>query len=84
MPMKGIQFHPETVRWSPNGRSLLFSRRQNGVGNIWSMPVAGGRAKEITQFDADYIFDFDVATDGRLAISRGKRVQDIVLIKNAR
>jgi eukaryotic-like serine/threonine-protein kinase len=72
----------EAVRWSPNSRTLLFSWRQNGVGNIWSMSVAGGRAKQVTHFDRDYIFDFDVAPDGRLAISRGKRVQDIVLIKN--
>jgi Tol biopolymer transport system component len=74
----------EAVRWSPNGQAVLFSWRQNGVGNIWSVPLAGGRAKQITQFDADYIFDFDVAPDGRLVISRGKRVQDIVLIKNAK
>jgi hypothetical protein len=46
------------------------------------MPLAGGHPKQLTQFDTDYIFDFDVSPDGRLAISRGKRVQDIVLIKN--
>ena len=72
------------VRWSPNGQALLYSWLQNGVGNIWSVPLTGGRPKQVTQFDADYIFAFDVAPDGRLAISRGKRVQDIVLIKNAR
>jgi eukaryotic-like serine/threonine-protein kinase len=74
----------EAVRWSPNGQELLFSWRQSGVGNIWSMPLNGGHARQLTQFDTDYIFDFDVARDGRLAISRGKRVQDIVLIKNAK
>jgi len=74
----------ETVRWTPDGRNLLYSWRKNGVSNIWSMSLTGGRAKQLTQFDADYIFDFDVARDGRLAISRGKRVQDIVLIKNAK
>src|SRR5262249_54092796 len=72
----------EIVRWSSNGQALLYSWRQNGVDNIWSRPLAGGRPRQLTQFDADYIFDFDVAPDGRLAISRGKRVQDIVLIKN--
>jgi len=74
----------EAVRWSPTGQGLLFSWRQDGIGNIWSIPLAGGRPKQLTRFDADYIFDFDVAPDGRLAISRGKRVQDIVLIKNAK
>jgi eukaryotic-like serine/threonine-protein kinase len=74
----------EAVRWSPNGQALLFSWRQSGVGNIWSVPLARGHPMQLTHFDADYIFDFDVAGDGRLAISRGKRVQDIVLIKNAK
>jgi len=74
----------EAVRWSPDGRTLLFSWRQNGVGNVWSVPASGGRGKQVTHFDADYIFDFDVGPDGRLAVSRGKRVQDIVLIKNAK
>src|SRR5262249_27872894 len=74
----------EWVRWSADGRALLYCWRDDGVSNIWSMPLTGGPGRRLTQFDTDLIFDFDVAPDGRLAISRGKRVQDIVLIKNVK
>src|SRR5262249_41656253 len=74
----------DLVRWSSDGREILYSWLQGGVGNIWAVSVGGGRPRQLTQFDADYIFGFDVAPDGRLAISRGKRVQDIVLIKNTK
>lgn len=74
----------DLVRWSADGQAILFSWLQNGVGNVWSVPLAGGHPKQLTHFDADRIFGFDVAADGRLVISRGKRVQDIVLIKNAK
>ncbi len=72
-------------RWAPDGKSILYSRNEGGVGNIWSVPLAGGAPRKITNFDTDQIiFAFDVSPDNRLVISRGNWISDVVLIKNVR
>ncbi len=72
-------------RWAPDGKSILYSRNEGGVGNIWSVPLAGGAPRKITNFDSDQIiFAFDVSPDNRLVISRGNWISDVVLIKNVR
>jgi serine/threonine protein kinase/Tol biopolymer transport system component len=72
-------------RWAADGKSILYSRNEVGVGNIWSVPLAGGAPKKITNFDSDQIiFAFDVSPENRLVISRGNWISDVVLIKNVR
>lgn len=73
------------IKWAPDGKSFLYSKVDNGVGNIWSAPIDGKTSpKKITHFQSDRIFAFDVSPDNRLVISRGIMVRDVVLIKNAR
>jgi serine/threonine protein kinase len=72
-------------RWAPDGKSILYSRAENGVGNIWSAPLDGKAPRKLTSFlDSDNIFAFDVSPDNRLALCRGSWVSDAVLIKNAK
>ena len=72
-----------TIRWAPDSKSFLYSKTENGVANIWSAPIDGKTSpKKITNFQSDRIFAFDVSPDNRLAISRGVRLSDVVLIKN--
>ena len=72
-------------RWAADGKSILYSRNESGVDNIWSVPLAGGAPRKITNFDTDQIiFAFDVSPDNRLVISRGNWISDVVLIKNVR
>jgi Tol biopolymer transport system component len=72
------------IKWAPDGKSILYSRAENGVGNIWSAPLDGKAPRKLTAFDSDAIFAFDVSPDNRLALSRGSFVRDVVLIKNAK
>jgi Tol biopolymer transport system component len=59
-------------RWAANGRSLLYIKNEDGVGNIWSQPIAGGTPKQITHFNNEEIDSFDLSRDGkRLVMSRG-------------
>jgi len=70
-------------RWAADGQSILYSRNEGGVANIWSMPLTGGAPKKITNFDTDQIiFAFDLSPENRLVISRGNWISDVVLIKN--
>jgi Tol biopolymer transport system component len=70
------------IVWTPDGRAISFINSENGVGNIWEQPVAGGPPKPVTHFTSDKIFWFDWFSDGRLALSRGTEPTDAVLIKN--
>jgi Tol biopolymer transport system component len=71
-------------KWSADGKSILYARDENGVGNVWSAPLDGKAPRKITNFDSARIFAFDVSPDNRLVISRGHMVSDVVLIKNVR
>jgi len=83
-PLKRFDI-PESAsfRWAADGRSLLYTKNEGGVDNIWSQPIAGGAAKQITHFNSEKIFDFDLSRDGkRLVISRGTLKMDVVLIRD--
>jgi len=71
----------ENLHWSPDGQALLYIDTKGGVSNIWSQPIDGSPAKQVTNFKSDLIFDFDWSHDGKqLAVSRGNQPSDVVLI----
>jgi hypothetical protein len=68
------------IRWTPDGQALTYSLTEGGASNIWIQPLAGGPARQLTNFTSDYINDFDWTPDNRLILARGPTNQDIVLI----
>jgi len=46
------------------------------------MPLDGKPPKKLTAFDTDRIYAFGVAPDGRMAMSRGDYLSDVVHIRN--
>ncbi len=71
----------QAVRWLPDGRSLAYIVTRDGVSNIWSMPIAGGAPKQLTNFTTDQIARFDLSRDGKPTLfSRGATTKDVVLI----
>jgi Tol biopolymer transport system component len=83
-PWPGSGDGPPHLLWTPDGRAISIVSSENGVGNVWEQPVAGGPPKPVTHFTSDKIFYFDWSHDGRLALSRGTEPTDAVLIKNFR
>jgi len=73
-----------TYVWAPNGKAILYARTENGVDNIWSLPLDGRAPKKLTSFDSESIFGFAMSPDNRLAMSRGVHMRDVVLIKNVK
>ncbi len=72
-------------RWAADGRSLLYTKNEGGVDNIWSQPITGGTPKPITHFNSEQIFSFDLSRDGkRLVMGRGMTTADVVLIRDLR
>jgi TolB protein len=74
-----------TVKWTPDGKALLYADSSEGVGNIWMQRLDGSPPKQVTDFKADGLFRFDVSSDGvNLVCARGGWKHDILLIRNLR
>jgi Tol biopolymer transport system component len=80
-----LSLNNASLKWTLDGKALLYSASSKGVANIWSQPIDGSPPRRVTDFKADGIFRFDISNDGKtLVSSRGGWKHDIVLIKNLR
>jgi Tol biopolymer transport system component len=74
-----------TIRWTPTGDGLTYSRETDGVSNIWKQPLDGTPPKPITDFKTGQIFSYDWSPDGKqLILSRGQVTSDVILITDFR
>jgi len=71
------------LRWSPDGRYLVYVDHSGGIDNLWGQPIEGGAPKQLTNFEDSSIFSFGWLKDGSLVASRGVITSDVVLIKDA-
>ncbi|HVG30813.1 MAG TPA: protein kinase [Pyrinomonadaceae bacterium] len=73
----------ENLRWTPDGRGVAYADTRAGVSNVRVQPTDGGAPRQLTDFKTDHIFSFDWSRDGRqLAVARGTRASDVVLIND--
>lgn len=71
------------IRFSPDGKSVIYTVRDHGVDNLWQQPLDGSAGKQITSFTSEHIWDYHWSEDGRqLAVSRGHTDSDVVLIRD--
>jgi Tol biopolymer transport system component len=83
MNVREINVSVGETRWTPDGRSILFIRSQGGVSNLWSQPITGGPAAQMTHFKTDRIASFNLSRDGRrVALTRHSMRRDVVLIRD--
>jgi Tol biopolymer transport system component/DNA-binding winged helix-turn-helix (wHTH) protein len=69
------------LHWTEGGRALAYVDNRDGVSNIWSRPVDGGPARQLTNFTSDKIFRLAWSRDGsRLAYERGMEINDVIRI----
>ncbi|MEW6733627.1 MAG: protein kinase [Acidobacteriota bacterium] len=70
-------------RWTPDGRAICYIDNNVGISNIWKQPLDNSAPKQLTEFNSDRIFSFDLSHDGKqLICSRGVITNDVVLINN--
>jgi Tol biopolymer transport system component len=71
------------VRFSRDGKAVVYPTRENGVDNLWLQPLDGSKGKQITSFTSEHIYDFHSSFDGKqLAMVRGHNDADVVLIRD--
>jgi Tol biopolymer transport system component len=71
------------VHWFPDGQSLTYAAAREGVFNIWTQPLSGGKAKQLTYFKTEGGTLFDWSRDGKqLVFTRRLWTNDIVLMRN--
>lgn len=68
------------IRWTPDGKAIMYGITRRGVTNLWVQPIEGGEPKQLTNFTSDLIYSYEVSRDGKqLVFSRGTRSSDVVL-----
>lgn len=69
------------LRWTPDGRHLLFIDSAGGTRNIWQMSIDGGPPRRLTTLGDGRLVTFDVSRDGsRLAWMEVQSSGDVVAI----
>ena len=73
--------------FSPDGKSLLYGIRENGVENLWLQPIdgagPGAAGHQVTNFTADEISWFGYSPDGKtIGVLRDRPESDIVLLRD--
>jgi Tol biopolymer transport system component len=73
-----------SVHFTPDGKSLAYAVRENGVDNVWVQPIDGGTGHYITKFASEQSRGgFAWSPDGKsLAILRGRLDSDVVLLRD--
>jgi Tol biopolymer transport system component len=74
---------------APDGKSLIYSLTTEGFDDLWSVSLAGGQSKQVTNLKQDPLLDqiagFVWSADGKkLAIIRAHTATDVVLMKDFR
>ncbi|MGH9713149.1 MAG: protein kinase domain-containing protein [Candidatus Acidiferrales bacterium] len=76
------------AQFSPDGKSVVYAIRENGVQNLWLQPIdgpgPGGGGRRITNFAADGFAWYGYSPDGKtLVVLRNHTESDIVLLRDS-
>jgi sugar lactone lactonase YvrE len=75
----------ELIRYTPDGKALVYVFREKGVENLWQQPLDGSPGRQLTSFKSEHIYDFHWSFDGsRLALVQGHTDSDVVLVRDAK
>ena len=74
--------------FSPDGKSVMYGIRENGVENLWLQPIdgagPGGGGHPITNFNADEFRWYSYSPDGKtLGVLRNHAESDVVLLRES-
>ena len=71
------------LRWTPDGKALLFPLEREGTTDLWMQSVSGGPPRQLTH--SGHVVAYAWSPDGkRLAVTRATASRDVVLFSNFR
>jgi eukaryotic-like serine/threonine-protein kinase len=72
------------ILFKRDGTGIIYPIRDGQTDNLWLQYLDGSPGKQLTDFKSEFIRDFDYSYDGKqLAIIRGHRESDVVLIRDS-
>jgi Tol biopolymer transport system component len=72
----------QALRWTPDGRALLYLMVRNGEANIWKQALDAAPPTPVTDFKDSLARSFDVFPDGdRYVIERARSWSDVILFR---
>jgi Tol biopolymer transport system component len=74
----------DPISFSPDGKSIVYTVRENGTDNLWEQPLSGGSAfKQLTHFTSERMARFAFSADGsQIAIQRAHTESDAILLRD--
>jgi Tol biopolymer transport system component len=70
------------MTFTPDGKSVAYIIRDQGVDNIWVQPLDGLPGRQITNFTSEHIAEFQWSPDGKtIAVARAHDTSDVVLLR---
>ena len=70
------------MAFPPDGKSVAYIVRDQGVDNIFVQPLDGSPGHQITNFTSEHIAEFQWSPDGKnLAVARAQNTSDVVLLR---
>jgi Tol biopolymer transport system component len=75
----------QPIRWTAAGDGITYVLTKDGVSNIWSQPINGTPAKQVTNFTSMRIWSHAWSPDGKyLVMARGNFSRDAVMLTDQR
>ena len=73
------------LTFTPDGKSVAYIVRDQGVDNVFVQPLDGSAGHQITNFSSQHIAEFRWSPDGKtLAVTRSQSTSDVVLLQEKR
>jgi Tol biopolymer transport system component len=73
------------VQFTPDGKSIAYAVRDNGVDNLWVQPLDGSATHPITNFNSQQVSRFYWSPDGKsLVLTRVHSDSDVVLLQETK
>jgi hypothetical protein len=80
----GVLVGDGPILFRRDGTGIIYPVRDGQTDNLWLQHLDGSPGKQLTDFTSEFIRDFDYSYDGKqLAIIRGHREADVVLIRDS-
>jgi eukaryotic-like serine/threonine-protein kinase len=74
-----------SVQFTPDGKSVAYPIRENGVDDLWVQPLDGSAGHQITNFKSDQIGSFHWSPDGKtLGLVRYHSESDVVFLQEVK